>query len=160
MPGWPDLATDGERIVSDIASRTASLKSEYVAWRAGINAANAITGLRTAANYQMMASYRTFMVAAVGANASLIAAAYIRRNPALTGFDPAARWAELLTAIDAFLDWFAASWPEVTASGKPAFQQRDAVTKELLDLSIALTAGPKATLLARLDAIIAALPAR
>ena len=155
--GWPDLSNDAERLVSDIISRTKTVKAELTAWRDTINATSKTGGMQAADTYQVLASYRNFMVACVGGNPEYINTAYVNRRPELAGFDSTARWAEALTPIDSFITWFMDNWPKKTTAGEPAFVSFD-TSKELVDLSITFGAALKGQVVARLDAIIAALP--
>jgi hypothetical protein len=155
MPGIPDLSTDVEQIVDEMVTRTKAIKALYVGWRAAINANSNTSGLLARDNYMAMASYRNFMISVIGANATDINVVYLRRRPSLGSLDIAARWAESLAEITAWLDWFITNWPKkVTTTGEPAFEGFNG-GKELQNLTVPFTGGQKTQILARLDAVIA-----
>lgn len=153
---WPDLTTDAEGVAANIVTMTRRLRLDLTAWRAQIDGASAIDGLAAAERYQQLASYRTTVAAWIAADPAGIAAAYLRRRPALNSFDATARWAELEPPLAAFLTWFQAAWPRLTTEGYPAFQRFGPATGELQSLTVTLAAPAKAVILGRIDAVLAA----
>ena len=90
-----------------------------------------------------------------------LADAYRRRFPNLpVAFDPVEEWGGVSAAIVNFGAWFQANWPKrVTTTNEPAFAQFSPSTGELVRFTIDLSGPAKTSLLALLDAIVAAFTA-
>jgi hypothetical protein len=150
--GWPKLDTNIETLAASLSAQVYSVQAMVAAWRSAINTDSASDGLQAESCYQAMVSLRNFGTPIVAANSVALAAAYVRRNPALNNFEPSAEWTTLKTAIDNFVTWFQANWPK-NAQGNPTFQQYNA-SGDLQSLSVPLGGAMKTTVLANLDAVL------
>lgn len=147
--------SNAERVAEQIDQLTASAIALASAWRTSINSGAALDSLQAEGVYQALVSLRAY----VQANKTVpgLGGAYLRRFPGLSGeFDPNTEWAAANTAIVNFGQWFAANWPERSASNKPAFVQFTASTGVLEKFTINLGAAARSTLVSLLDAVLAA----
>ncbi len=147
--------SNAESVASQIDQLTASAIALTTAWRTSVNGGAALDSLQAEAVFQALVSLRAY-IAANGAVPGL-AAAYLRRFPTPPGgFNPATEWTAADTAIVNFGLWFAANWPERTASGKPAFVQFNAATYVLEKFTVTINSSARAALVGLLDAVLAA----
>lgn len=156
---WPTdavnpAAEDAARGLN-VAIRT--MVQTVTAWRAQINSTSLIAASDAVGNYQTIAALKqsiTTAQAVPGIGAAIIAL-YAPGN----GFVLATEATNVKAQIDAFVTAFQGFWPKVTtgpATGSPSFNAYDIVTKQLISFNVTLDAATKTTVLARLDALLAA----
>lgn len=144
-----------ERVVETIDSTLSNMLDQLQAWRERIDASSNTDSGDAQARYQEIVAVKVFVDGKK--NTPGLAEAYERRFTNLgTTFNAAAEWVAALNAINDFVTWFQTNWPEKTASGRPSYLAWNATTGEHQTFQIPLTGTAKTTLLARLDAILAA----
>lgn len=150
--------SNAELVAEQIDSMVGAALAKTSAWRAAINGTSQIDSLQAQDVYQTLAAMMAYVSTRGGVDG--LAEAYRRRFPSLSeAFNPATEWGAASTAIANFGSWFQANWPERTASNKPAFSQFSPTTGELIRFSINLSAPAKTSILALLDAVVAAFAA-
>lgn len=156
----PGTALPANKIADELDERFAQMYSALSAWRSRVNTNSATDSLDAESQYRSVTSVRSFVAVRVAANASGIAAAYIRNYPSHQGgsWNATAEWATAKAAIDDFVTFFISIWPKkVTTTGEPAFLRfRADASEELESFSVPVAGAAKTNLLARIDAVLAA----
>lgn len=146
--------SNAESVAEQIDQLTASAVALTTAWRTSVNGGAAIDSLQAEAVYQALVSLRAYALANGGVQG--LADAYRRRFELPLAFNPLTEWVAANTAITNFGVWFAANWPERTASNKPAFCQFNATTGVLEKFTININGAARTALVGLLDAVLAA----
>lgn len=142
-------------VAQQIDQQAANAVGLTTAWRTAINSGAAVDSEQAASVYQALVSLRAY-VQANGGVVGLVDAYKILFPGAPAGYNPVAEWGAVNTAITNFGTWFAANWPERSASNKPAFSRFQAGTGVLERFTVNLDPAARATLIGLLDAVLAA----
>jgi len=142
-------------VAQQIDQQAANAVGLTTAWRAAISSGAAADSEQSASVYQALVSLRAY-VQANGGVVGLVDAYKILFPGAPPGYSPVAEWGAVNTAITNFGQWFAANWPERTASNKPAFSRFNGATGVLERFTINLDPAARSVLVGMLDAILAA----
>jgi hypothetical protein len=141
-------------VTASIDSRLSSMYDQVLAFRATVNAGTSVVSTAAENVYQVVTSTRTYCEAKK--NTPGLAEA-LRRYFFTLGvdFNPGSEWSAVRVPMDALVTWLQGNLPK-DASGRPVFNQFNAVSGELEPFSITISGANKTTLLSRLDALLAA----
>ena len=144
---------DAETIAAQIDGQLSRTLARLTAWRSTIEATSMVDSLEAQDRYQSIAA--SVVLVDAKKDTTGLAETYQRRFPAIGAADLASEWIAARTAMVAFLTWMQGNWPERTGTNKPAFLEFGP-TGELRKFTISLPAPARTSLLARIDAVLAA----
>jgi hypothetical protein len=146
-------AKDADTLATEVNANLLAMLSVLRVWRDRTAASTPLSARETQNVLQTCASVRNFVETNKAAPG--LAQAYGRKFSGYSG-TLATDWATAKTALDTFVNWLIANWPQKSAAGHPAWAGISATNQEAIDFTVTLTATQRTTVVGHADAVLAA----